>query len=133
MRRMNILVFSAASAFFGIAIADEPKVGDSTKSSMIWIEEDEWVHLSEEPGRHLDQAREAFVEVDARKAAVELRKATAFMRVSARNAADRTRTALTKSVKELDALAIRMEQGAVKSVADVDAAAARAYHALAEY
>lgn len=115
--------------------AEDLKNSDATqtKPGIVWIEEDDWAHLSDEPGRHLDHAREAFVEVDARKAAAELRKAAAYLRISARDAADRTRTSLNSSVKELDALAGRMERGAVKSVADVDAAAARAYHALAEY
>lgn len=117
----------------GILAADEFPSGQTARSGVIWIEEDDWAALSEEPGRHLDHARQAFVEVDAAKAAAELRKAAAYLRTAAQDAADRTRHALTASGKELDQLARRMEQGAVKSVADVDAAAGRAYHALAEY
>lgn len=133
MRWVNLVGLCAASAVCGVMMADEPKGKDLEKSGVIWIEEDEWVHLSEEPGRHLDHAREAFVEVDTQKAAAELRKAAAYLRVSARDATTRTRTTLNASGKELDALAHRIEQGTVKSVADVDAAAARAYHSLAEY
>lgn len=84
MRWLNIVSLWSLSAMFGVVLADEPKVRNSEKSGTIWIEEDEWVHLSEEPGRHVDHAREAFVEVDARKAAAELRKAAAYLRVSAR-------------------------------------------------
>ena len=131
MRWMCIAAVCVASV--GVVMADEPNRRDSTNSGVIWIEEEDWVHLSDEPSRHLDTAREAFVEVDGQKAAAELRKAAAYLRISARDAAARTRTALKSSVEELDTLAARIEHGTEKSIADLDAAAARAYHALAEY
>lgn len=133
MRWKSILGLCVAFVVFEVVMADEAKTGDAEKHGPIWIEEGEWVHLSEEPGRHLDHAHDAFVAVDAREAAAELRKAAAFMRVSARDAGDRVQTTLNSSVKELEALARRMEKGTVKAAADVDVATARAHHALAEY
>lgn len=135
MKNLSRLSLTAVFLVWGAAYADEPDSNEASQKHgrVIYIEEEDWGHLSDEPGRHLESARESFVAVDARRAAAELRKAAAYMRISAKDAADRTKKSLTASGKELDALALRVEQGAVKSVNDFDAATARAYHSLAQY
>ena len=41
----------------------------------VLVEEDQWHKLADEPDRHIGRAREAFLMMDARTAAAELRKA----------------------------------------------------------
>ena len=95
------------------------------------IEEEQWDMLSDEPSRHLSRARDAFLIMDARTAAAEMRKAAVHVRVAAEHALDRSKRSLTHSEHELEQTAHRIETGMVKSVEDLDLVTARALHALA--
>jgi hypothetical protein len=97
------------------------------------VHEELWDNLADEPGRHMDRAREAFLEVDAREAAAELRKTATYLKITAAQAAAATRHALLRSAHELESLAHAVEAGTVKSVSELDAAFARASHALSHH
>lgn len=99
----------------------------------VLIEEDQWHKLADEPDRHIGRAREAFLTMDARTAAAELRKAAVHVKVAANHAAERGRHALLRSEHELEQTARRIEEGSVKSVEELDFATARALHALSDY
>jgi hypothetical protein len=81
----------------------------------------------------MEQAREAYLKVDAADAAAELRTAATHLRISAAQAAAGTKRTLLRSAMELESLAKRVETGTVKSVGELDAAIARALHALAHH
>ncbi len=95
------------------------------------IEEEQWEMLSDEPSRHLGRARDAFLVMDTRTAAAEMRKAAVHVRVAAEHALERSKRSLTHSEHELEQTARRIETGMVKSVEDLDLVTARALHALA--
>ncbi len=97
----------------------------------ILIEEEQWDMLSDEPSRHLGRARDAFLIMDSRMAAAEMRKAAVHLRVAAEHALDRSKRSLAHSEHELEQTARRIETGMVKSVEDLDLVTARALHALA--
>ncbi len=97
------------------------------------VQEELWTDLADEPGQHMERAREAYLKVDAADAAAELRKAATHLRISAAQAAAGTKRSLIRSAMELEALAKRVEAGTVKSVGELDAAIARALHALAHH
>lgn len=96
------------------------------------IEEEQWNTLSDEPGRHMGRARDAYLMMDAREAAAEIRKAAVHIRIAAGHATERTKRALVKSETELEHLARRVESGSLRSIEDIDLATARAMHALAD-
>ena len=97
------------------------------------VQEELWTDLADEPGQHMERAREAYLKVDAADAAAELRKAATHLRISASQAAAGTKRTLIRSAVELEALARRVEAGTVKSVGELDAAIARALHSLAHH
>ncbi len=97
------------------------------------VQEELWSDLADEPGQHLERAREAYLKVDAADASVELRKAATHLRISAAQAAASGKRTLIFSAVELEMLAQRVEAGTVNSVGEMDAAIARALHALAHH
>jgi hypothetical protein len=97
------------------------------------IEEEHWNLMSDEPDRHIGQAREAFLMTDAKTAARELRKAAVHLRIAANHAAERVKKNLVYSEHEFERLARRIEQGTLHSVDEFDLATARALHAMADY
>lgn len=97
------------------------------------VHEELWDDLADEPGRHMDRARQAFLDVNAGEAASEMRKAAAHLKITAAQAALATRHALLRSAHELETLARRVEAGTVKSVTELDRAFARAAHALSHH
>ena len=96
------------------------------------IEEEQWNTLADEPGRHFGRARDAFLIMDARVAAAEIRKAAVHLRIAAGHAKERTKGALVQSEHELEQMARRIEAGTYRSVEEFDFATARALHALAD-
>lgn len=121
-----------APALFALAApGDGPAV--EVPPGHFLIHEELWDDLADEPGRHMDRAREAFLEVDAREAAAEMRKAATYLKITAGQAAAATKRALLRSAHELDVLAHGVEAGTVKSVSELDHAFARAAHALSHH
>jgi hypothetical protein len=106
---------------------------DPVPPGQFLIHEVLWDDLADEPGQHMDRARVAFIELDARQAAAELRKAATYLKITAGNAAAATKRALLRSADELDELAHRVEAGTVRTVGELDRAFARASHALSHH
>jgi hypothetical protein len=115
------------------ADSEDPAANPDLPSGHFFVHEELWTDLADEPGRHMDMAREAFLAVVARDAAAELRKAATYLKISAGNAVDGSKRALLRSAHDLESLAHRVEAGTVKSVHELDAASARALHALSHY
>ena len=137
---MRQLVYGATIALGGFMSAaavaageDAPVNALQTPRGFVTIEEDLWDDLADEPGNHLFHAREAFLMVDVRKAAAELRKAATYLRINAGQAAAGAKLQLSRSAHELESLAKRVEAGTVKSVTELDRASARAAHALSHH
>jgi hypothetical protein len=97
------------------------------------VHEELWSDLSDEPGEHMDRARNAFLAVDVREAAAQIRKSATYLRITAAQAVDGSKRALLRSAHELEGLAHRVEAGTVKSVGELDAAFARALHSLSHH
>lgn len=121
------LVGSSASGQQGDLRPETPQA----PTGYLLIEEERWNLLADEPGQHFGRARDAFLMMDARNAARELRKAAVHVRVAAEHAKDRTRRSLVKSEHELEQLAQQIEAGTFRSIEEFDFATSRALHALA--
>lgn len=126
-------VLSVIAEFAFAADPESPAVAPHPPRGYFWVEEDAWTNLSDEPGRHLDRARGAYLAFDLPTVSAELRKAATHVRISAGQAAALTKRSLLQSANELESLAFRAEQGGVKSVHELDAASARALHALSHH
>ena len=111
---------------------DLPPSRPQPPTGFILIEEDQWNTLSDEPSRHIGRARDAYLMMDARNAAAEIRKAAFHVRVAAEHATERTKGALVRSERELEQLARQAEAGTYRSMEEFDYATARALHALAD-
>ncbi|MBS0266159.1 MAG: hypothetical protein JSS02_29790 [Planctomycetes bacterium] len=105
----------------------------STPAGHFLVHEELWNDLSDEPGNHLERARSAFLAIDLKEAADQMRKAAIYLRISSGQAAENSRQALLKSAHELEELAHRVENGTVKSVHELDSSFARALHALSHH
>lgn len=127
------MTISLAAGWAGAADPKTPAPAPQAPPGQFLVHEELWTDLSDEPGRHMDRAREAFLIVDAGDAAAEMRKAATYLKISAGQAADGSKRALLRSAHELESLAHRVEAGTVKSVAELDAAFARALHALSHH
>lgn len=132
----NVRILSVAGCLSGtVAFAqqnDLPASRPQAPTGFILIEEDQWNTLSDEPGRHIGRARDAYLMMDARNAAAEIRKAAFHVRVAAEHATERTKGALVRSERELEQLARQAEAGTYRSMEEFDFATARALHALAD-
>lgn len=99
----------------------------------IIIDEDLWLRLVGEPGRHMRDAHDHLAKKEYAEAQQSLRSATSFLYIAHSNASESAREALRESVRELDRLAGRMIGPSVPSVDDLDPVLARAHHALARH
>lgn len=79
-----------------------------------------------------DGARESFLTVDIRGAALRIRRVITKMEERGKDATDAGREAINKSAAELESLAQAVEQRRVASVRSLDEAFARANYALAQ-
>lgn len=128
------MILAALSAITIFAAEPEPEAKASTvPSGHFLIHEELWNDLSDEPGEHMDRARNAFIAVDAAEAASQIRKTAIYLRITAGHAVDGSKRALIRSAHELEGLAHRVETGTVKSVGELDAAFARALHSLSHH
>jgi hypothetical protein len=99
----------------------------------ISVNEEMWLQLSDEPGRHLQAARDQFFNNDRTGAAWHMRKAAVYLKISADNSSAKTEHNLRYSVKELESLARGIESGNVTSINTLERAFSRAEHALAQH
>jgi len=131
--RIYAYLVTATGLIAASALAADPETGTErpqTAPGHSLVHEEFWESPPDDPGQHVDRAREAFLAVDGQDAANELRKAAAKLRVSAGQAAADTKGALVRSARELESLARRIEEGTVKTVADFDRASAVALRSL---
>jgi len=137
--RSTITLLSLALIQVGVASVTKAQenvpraAAPQAPAGYVLVEEEQWHKLVDEPDRHIGRAREAYLMMDARTAAAELRKAAVHVRVAAGHAAERGKNTLLRSEHELEHTARRIEEGAVKSVEELDFASARALHALSDY
>lgn len=98
------------------------------------VDEEMWSQLMDEAGRHLDRARDAYLNAHFRTAASEFRKAAIMMRIDAAHGKDRGDLALLKAAHDLEHLSQRLlnPQG-VDTIDDLDAVASRALIALSDH
>jgi len=80
----------------------------------------------------LDGARESFLNVDGRTAALRIRRAIARMQGRTKDAAEASRELINRSATELESLAKAIEERRLASVRPLDEAFARANYALAQ-
>jgi hypothetical protein len=123
----------ASGVVLRLNFADDglPKLQPPT--GFVMIEEDRWNLMADEPDHHIGRAREAYLMMDAKTAAREIRKAAIYLRVAGSHATERARRGLIQAEHDLDHLAKRIESGTIRSVEELDLATARALHALADY
>lgn len=134
--RISAYLIAVSSVIAATVMAAGPEEGTErprTPPGHFMVHDELWDSLADEPGQHMERAREAFLEVDSHEAATELRKAATYLRISAGQAVADSERALIRSAHELETLARRIEQGAVKSVGELDSASARALHALSHH
>lgn len=123
--------FSAKTVFADSDVIPIPT--HEAPPGFVIIEEDRWYLMADEPGRHVGRAREAFLMMDTREAAIELRKAAVHLRMAASDAAEGARRSLIHAEHQLEKTAARIEDGTLKTVEDFDLATARAVHSMSEY
>lgn len=106
----------------------------SAPSGYLLVDEEMWSELMDEAGRHLDRAREAFLQGHTRSAAQELRKAAIMMKIDAGHHQDPVDKAMLKSAHELDSLVERLRSGqSTDTIDEVDALSSRALTVLAQH
>jgi hypothetical protein len=133
-----VLLTLVASISCGWAIAaraDEkatPAHPPQAPKGYVLVDEETWHKLADEPDRHLERARAAFLKSEFRTATTEIRKAGVHLRIAASHAGAVTKLELTQAEHALEHLAHRVETGAVKSVDELDIITARALHSLAD-
>ncbi len=79
------------------------------------------------------KAKEAFVRMDLKLAALEVRRGAASIRSEESRATPDIKKELAATALDLEMLALRIEQDKVKAGSDLDTAFARADHTLAEH
>jgi len=102
--RIYAYLVTATGLIAASALAADPETGTErpqTAPGHSLVHEEFWESPPDDPGQHVDRAREAFLAVDGQDAANELRKAAAKLRVSAGQAAADTKGALVRSAREL--------------------------------
>jgi hypothetical protein len=137
-RTALILMFVALSMGFAASISQAQSdviqiPTEAAPPGYVMIEEDRWFLMADEPGNHVGRAREAFVMMDARKAASELRKAALQIRMAASGAGETAKRNLIRSEHELQKAAQKIEEGTLASVDELDVITARALHTLSSY
>lgn len=114
--------------------AQQETAGDLVRvpKGYLLIREDQWNLLADEPSRHVARARDAYLIMDTKNAAAELRKVAVHVRIAADHAADRSKRALLQSEHGLEQGARHIETGTLRSIEDLDMVTSQALHALAD-
>lgn len=98
------------------------------------VSEELWTHLLDETGRHLDRARDAFLNGHVRTSAGELRKAAIMMRIEASNGQQRADLSLLHAARDLEGLAHAILSGkSIDSIDELDTLSSQALAALAKH
>ncbi|NQV25446.1 MAG: hypothetical protein HQ518_13890 [Rhodopirellula sp.] len=116
-----------------VAVTAWGQSSGNTHGRNISVTEDLWLQLADEPGRHLQEARDHFFKNDRTSAAWQMRKAVVYLKISAENSSAKTEKNLRSSATELESLARGVESGTVTSIQTLEHAFSRAEHALAQH
>jgi len=128
---------SEAEAAEAISTPDDPVEEASGNST--FVEREFWLALAEEPGWHMNVAREDFLDGRTRKASEELEKVAAILNFEIRHShSPKERGLLLASVQELREVAreLRHDQDPLRgapSVAELDHVTALAFRTLAAH
>lgn len=106
---------------------------EQTNSRQLSVDEELWLQLADEPGRHLQAARDRFFNNDRPTASSHIRKAAVYLRISAQNSTPNGQRNLIYSATELESLSKGVMSGTVRSIGTLEFAFARAEHALAQH
>ena len=110
--------------------------GEEAFSSSSFVEREFWLALSDEPGWHLDAARDEFREGQNRRAAEELEKVAAILNFETRHCHSlRERGLLLASVSELREVArgLRYPRGGGQSMEELGRVSALAFRTIAAH
>jgi hypothetical protein len=88
--------------------------------------------IPNEPGKSFHEARQNFLNEEAKIAAADIRKAAAYLKMEKVAAKKELHDVITASERDLEKLAQNIEQGTVESARELDAVFARAHQALAK-
>lgn len=112
---------------------DEPYGELINPDDQEWISADDtaWVRLSDEPGKHMQQAHQAFERHDMRTAATQLQRAAAQILLEADRATPPIVEGLRGEARDLDQLGQDVLQGKVQDIRELDEGMARAAQVLA--
>lgn len=123
-------LLAAAHANPKLPMSPSPKA----PAGYLLVDEEMWSELRDEAGRHLDRARESFLNGHTRSAAQEFRKAAIMMKIDASHEQAPVDTALLKSAHELDRLTERLRNGqSTDTIDDIDFISSRALDVLAQH
>jgi hypothetical protein len=84
-----------------------------------------------EPGKSFHEARQNFLNEEAKIAAADIRKGAAYLKMEKAAAKKELHAVIAESERELEKLAQNVEQDTVESAKELDAVFARAHQALA--
>lgn len=88
--------------------------------------------IHNEPGKSFHEARQNFLNEEAKIAAADIRKGVAYLKMEKAVAKKEMRDSITAAERDLEKLARNVEQGTVESAGELDAVFARAHQALAK-
>lgn len=115
---------TAPAVFETVAMAEG---SDST----VYIEDEIWVELADQPREHLTAAREHIINRQWDAALTDLRKTSAFLRLEAKKSGRPDHDRLLQTAHELDHLATEVKQENLPDLMSMDQTLGRAYHTLA--
>jgi hypothetical protein len=87
--------------------------------------------MANEPGKSFHEARQNFLDEEAKVAAADIRKGAAYLKMEKAAAKKELHEVIAASERDLEKLAQNVEQGTVESARELDAVFARAHLALA--
>lgn len=133
----SLLLAGVACGLLAVANAN-PKLPMSLlpkpPAGYLLVDEEMWSELIDEAGRHLDRARELFLQGHTRMAAFELRKAAIMMRIDAAHGEDALDRQLIRAAEELDRTVAGIRNGqSTATIEDIDAVSSQALAVLARH
>ena len=88
--------------------------------------------IPNEPGKSFHEARQNFLQEEAKIAAADIRKGAAYLKMEKAVAKKEMQDVIAASERDLEKLAQNVENGTVESARELDAVFARAHQALAK-
>ncbi len=137
MRRILVLAVVALVAIAAVGCPQPEKPPEKPKVTIpkgkVLVSDDVLRTFSDQPGVHMQMARDALQKKDLKTAVQQLRLAAGFMRLELARDTGPGKAALKSSIDDLTKLASGLEGGAAMTTKDMSPVFARAQHALAEH